>query len=141
MNDDSRDTERLRRRDFLALAGTAAAATAVSGLAACGPSGKGAGVVEVPLDSVPKEGRLEVLWGEMPVELRKTAEGIQARSLWCTHSGCQVRWQESEQIYFCACHDGKYDAAGKPIAGPPPRALADIPITVSDTTIRVGVAS
>ena len=140
MNDDSRDSEKLHRRDFLAFAGGAAAVTVVSGLAACGPSGKGSGVVEVPLDSVPEGGRLVVLWGEMPVELRKTVEGVQARSLWCTHSGCLVNWKSDQEIYFCACHEGEYDASGKPIAGPPPRPLADIPVIVTDTTISIGVA-
>lgn len=138
MSDDSCESVKLRRRDLLTLVGGAAAATALSGLTACGPADEGPGVVEVALDSVPEGGRLEVLWGEMPVELRKTADGVQARSLWCTHSGCQVRWIESGEMYYCACHEGKFDAAGKPYAGPPPRPLADVPIVVDGTTIRIG---
>ena len=141
MNDDGRGSGKLGRRDFLALAGGAAAATAVSGLVACGPSGKGEGIVEVPLDSIPEDGRLEILWGEMPVELRKTADGVRARSLWCTHSGCHVKWIASGEMYYCPCHEGKFNAAGEPFAGPPPRPLADIPITVSDTMVIVGEVS
>lgn len=139
MSDDGRDPGTMRRRDFLNLAGTAAAMTAVGGLGACAPANEGPGVVEVSLDSVPEDGRLEVVWGEMPVELRRTPDGVEARSLWCTHSGCRVKWRPDEQIYFCICHDGKYDAAGAPIAGPPPRPLSDIPFEVDGTTIRLGV--
>jgi cytochrome b6-f complex iron-sulfur subunit len=128
----------IRRRSFLKLAGSAAAATAMGGFSACGSPPEGSGVVEVPLESLPVGGRLRVIWGELPVELTRGVDGVTARSLWCTHSGCEVKWKEDRQIYFCACHEGEYDADGVVIAGPPPRPLADIPITVSDTTIVVG---
>jgi Rieske Fe-S protein len=141
MKDDNRGPEKLRRRDLLTLVGGAAAVSALSGLTACGADNDAPVVVEVPLDSVPDGGRLEVLWGEMPVELRKTPEGIRARSMWCTHSGCRVRWVDSADIYYCACHEGKYDPNGKPFAGPPPRPLTEVPVTVDATTIRIGVAT
>jgi Rieske Fe-S protein len=95
-------------------------------------------VVSVPLDSIPVGGRLRILYGELPVELIRGVDGVEARSLWCTHSGCEVKWKEDQQIYFCACHDGKFDSRGEVVAGPPPRPLGQIPITVTDSSILVG---
>lgn len=125
----------IRRRNFLRLAGSAAAATALGGLAGCAPATEGPVVVEVPLDSVPMGGRLQILVGEMPVELLRGPDGVEARSLWCTHTGCTVKWLEDRQIYFCACHDGEYDADGKVVSGPPPRPLGRLPVTVTESTI------
>lgn len=95
-------------------------------------------MVSVPLDSIPVGGRLRILYGETPVELIRGANGVEARSLWCTHSGCEVKWKEDQQVYFCACHDGQFNAQGEVTAGPPPRALASFPISVTETTILVG---
>jgi len=138
MGDEQGRDRTIQRRSFLKLAGGAAAVTAFGGLSGCGPTGEGPGVVEVSLESVPVGGRLRILYGEMPVELIRSTDGVEARSLWCTHTGCEVKWQEDRQIYFCACHEGKYDAQGQVIAGPPPRALTPIPITVTETAILVG---
>jgi len=128
----------MRRRSFLRLAGGAAAVTAFGGFSACAPAVQGTGVVEVPLDSIPVGGRLRILYGELPVELFRGADGVEARSLWCTHTGCEVKWQEAQQVYFCACHEGKFNAQGEVIAGPPPQPLAPIPISVTETAILVG---
>lgn len=138
MGDENGKGRTIRRRSFLRLAGGAAAVTALGVLEACGPAGEDPNVVEVPLDSIPVGGRLNVLVGETPVEIIRGPDGVQARSLWCTHSGCQVRWKEDQQIYLCACHDGKYSAEGEVIAGPPTRPLGQFPITVTGKVIKVG---
>jgi Rieske Fe-S protein len=141
MSDERRDSKSICRRDLLTMVGGVAAMSAVGGLAGCAPANNGPDIVEVPLESVAEGGRLEVTWDEMPVELRRDAGGIQVRSLWCTHSGCRVRWQEEGQVYFCACHEGKFDASGRPIAGPPPRPLSEVPFTVDGSTVRVGATT
>jgi len=41
----------------------------------------------------------------------------------CTHLGCIVSWDEDLQIFKCPCHDGRYDAEGRVISGPPPAPL------------------
>jgi Rieske Fe-S protein len=41
----------------------------------------------------------------------------------CTHLGCIVTWKEDQKIFQCPCHDGRYDAKGRVISGPPPRPL------------------
>lgn len=139
MGDEQERDRTIRRRSFLRMAGGAAAVTAFGGLGACAPAQEGPAVVEVPLESIPVGGRLRIIYGEMPVEIIRDADGgVMARSLWCTHSGCEVKWQEDRQIYFCACHDAEFDEQGKVIAGPPPRPLGQIPVAVTDTAIRVG---
>jgi cytochrome b6-f complex iron-sulfur subunit len=128
----------LRRRSFLRLAGGAAAAAAFGGVAGCAPKQEGPLVVEVPIDSIPEGGHLRVLYGEMPVELIRGPDGFEVRSLWCTHTGCEVKWIEDRQVYFCACHEGEFDAEGRVIAGPPPQPLGRIPFAVSETSVLVG---
>ncbi|HVN16093.1 MAG TPA: ubiquinol-cytochrome c reductase iron-sulfur subunit [Anaerolineales bacterium] len=41
----------------------------------------------------------------------------------CTHLGCTVNWKSEANAFVCPCHDAKFDANGKVLAGPPPRPL------------------
>jgi Rieske Fe-S protein len=41
----------------------------------------------------------------------------------CPHLGCSVRWAEESQSFECPCHSGRFDADGRPIAGPPTKPL------------------
>ncbi len=75
--------------------------------------------LRVPLDSLPPGEHVRVHVGKIPVELRRMDGTVVARSLVCTHFGCEVRWNGERKEYFCPCHGGIYDAQGKPIAGPP----------------------
>jgi Rieske Fe-S protein len=50
---------------------------------------------------------------------------IRARSLFCTHQGCLVEWNETEERYLCPCHKGVFDSAGRPILGPPEKPLRE----------------
>ena len=138
MNRERTGTGRMERRSFLRLAGGAAAASAIGTIVACTPESDPPSSVEVPLAALPIGGRERVLLGEMPVELHRTEEGVVARSLWCTHTGCEVKWVVAEEGYHCPCHDGRFDAAGSPISGPPPRPLQDLPVVISDGMVIVG---
>ncbi|NJN03836.1 MAG: cytochrome b6-f complex iron-sulfur subunit [Leptolyngbyaceae cyanobacterium SL_1_1] len=42
----------------------------------------------------------------------------------CTHLGCVVPWNASENKFICPCHGSQYDAAGKVVRGPAPLSLA-----------------
>lgn len=50
----------------------------------------------------------------------------------CTHLSCNVIWQGEEEVFLCPCHAGRYDAKGKPIAGPPTKPLAVLEHKVED---------
>jgi cytochrome b6-f complex iron-sulfur subunit len=94
--------------------------------------------VLIPLSEIPKTGRRKILVAGRPVELQRTEQGVLARSLLCSHFGCTVAWREEKQAYLCPCHEGVYDASGAVVAGPPPKGLASVPVTVSGDDLIVG---
>lgn len=56
-------------------------------------------------------------------------EGIAAVSTVCPHLGCLVLRAENGD-YICPCHGSKFDATGKVLAGPPPRGLLWVEISL-----------
>lgn len=42
----------------------------------------------------------------------------------CTHLGCVVPWNASENKFICPCHGSQYNAEGKVVRGPAPLSLA-----------------
>lgn len=79
--------------------------------------------LRVPLASLPLGERVRVRMGERPVELVRGPDHVRARSLWCTHMGCEVAWEPAKDRYCCGCHGGEFDEDGEPVAGPPERPL------------------
>ena len=124
-----------RLASFVGLAGLASAATSLSG---CAPAAKAAPSLRVPLASLPAGGRLRVVYHGDPVELTRTGEGVTARSLLCTHQGCEVKWQASDQRYHCPCHNSVYDENGVPIIGAPTRPLAKVATRIDGNEVVVG---
>lgn len=61
----------------------------------------------------------------------------------CTHLGCLVHWDTTTCRLVCPCHSGMFDAlTGKPLAGPPPRALPQIGLRIENGIIyAVGVTA
>lgn len=62
---------------------------------------------------------------------------MRARSLLCTHQGCEVRWRPDLDRYRCPCHQGMFGSDGEPVSGPPKRALAAIAVHVEAGEIVV----
>jgi len=89
----------------------------------------------VALDSLPLGERVRVLHGETPVELIRSVDGVRARSLWCTHYGCEVVWSGEDNAYLCPCHDGVFDAEGRVVSGPPPRSLRRMTVRVENGSV------
>jgi Rieske Fe-S protein len=59
--------------------------------------------------------------------VRLTSSEFVAFSQECTHLSCAVIPRPSEGIFYCPCHEGRFDLrTGVPIAGPPRRPLARI---------------
>ena len=42
----------------------------------------------------------------------------------CTHLGCVVPWNPSENKFMCPCHGSQYNEQGKVVRGPAPKSLA-----------------
>jgi cytochrome b6-f complex iron-sulfur subunit len=57
----------------------------------------------------------------------------------CSHLGCLVSYRKESREFVCPCHGGKYDIAGKNIAGPPPIPLTAYPVEVRNGMVMVGV--
>jgi Rieske Fe-S protein len=59
-----------------------------------------------------------------------------AMSAACTHMGCIVQWQDSDQKFHCPCHGGLFTEYGKPENSSPVRYLTQLPRL--DTKIEDG---
>ena len=94
--------------------------------------------LRVPLATLPPGGRRVVEQGGGPVELVRTDAGPVARSLLCPHYGCRVSWRPERSQYVCACHQGAFDAQGRPVSGPPTRPLRAVAVVVEGTDLLVG---
>ena len=71
----------------------------------------------------PNQGRL-FRFGNRPGLLVRMPDGsYRAYDGTCTHLNCTVQYRPDLQQIWCACHNGYYDAAGRNVAGPPPRPL------------------
>ncbi|MEA1931962.1 MAG: Rieske (2Fe-2S) protein [Euryarchaeota archaeon] len=68
--------------------------------------------------------------GETNLEF--TVSGYAAFSKVCTHAGCMVANRDGDTL-VCPCHSGLFDplSGATVVGGPPPRALPQLPITVS----------
>lgn len=96
------------------------------------------GEVAIPLSDLREGERRLVMVGENPVEVLRAGGAVRARMLRCTHMGCVVRWRPEADEYVCPCHDGRYDANGNPIVGPPPRPLATVPVSIRGSRVVLG---
>ncbi|MEL4894112.1 cytochrome b6-f complex iron-sulfur subunit [Crocosphaera sp. Alani8] len=50
----------------------------------------------------------------------------------CTHLGCVVPWNASEDKFICPCHGSQYNAEGKVVRGPAPLSLALAHVNVNE---------
>jgi Rieske Fe-S protein len=77
----------------------------------------------VVLEYEKKDGWLATSAKSLAYIKRVKDDEVIAISAGCTHLGCIVTWDEDQKIFKCPCHDGRYDAEGRVIAGPPPKPL------------------
>ncbi len=82
----------------------------------------------VVLEYETKDGWLNKQAKTLAYVQRKENDEVIAISAGCTHLGCIVTWDEDRQIFKCPCHDGKYDAQGNVLSGPPPAPLKRHPV-------------
>ena len=55
----------------------------------------------------------------------------------CTHLSCRVTWKEEIDVYFCPCHDGRFNKEGEVVAGPPPEPLYEFETRIEDGTLFI----
>ncbi|WP_374712632.1 QcrA and Rieske domain-containing protein [Symbiobacterium terraclitae] len=70
--------------------------------------------------------------------LTRSEDGLMALYWKCVHLGCTVPWNAAAGKFMCPCHASVYDITGQNIAGPAPRPLDMMEITVEpDGTVLV----
>ncbi|WP_245474640.1 Rieske (2Fe-2S) protein [Bradyrhizobium sp. Leo121] len=83
--------------------------------------------------------------GELDDESRsRSANGIVAYSLICTHAGCPVsEWvkaaESDKNILKCPCHNSEFNPreSAQVVFGPAPRRLAALPLAIADGSLTV----
>jgi rieske iron-sulfur protein len=83
--------------------------------------------------------------GELDEETRsRSADGIVAYSLICTHAGCPVsEWVQAAEgdknILKCPCHNTEFNPreSAQVVFGPAPRRLAALPLAIADGSLTV----
>lgn len=68
-------------------------------------------------------------------------EGFFAMSAECTHLGCMTRLLPDQQVIACPCHGSRFDRSGRVAAGPAPRPLPRLHLSLSDGQLIVDVRS
>jgi cytochrome b6-f complex iron-sulfur subunit len=63
--------------------------------------------------------------------------GLMAISMICSHLGCTVNWDASEDIFKCPCHSSSFDRLGNVIKSPASKALNYHKVIVRDGMIMV----
>jgi cytochrome b6-f complex iron-sulfur subunit len=97
---------------------------------------------EVPRSGVKKAELVYVVTGKerkARVFIVSSPDRLTVLSAVCSHLGCLVNYRKETREFVCPCHGGKYDIAGKNIAGPPPIPLTMYPVEVRNGMVMVGV--
>jgi menaquinol-cytochrome c reductase iron-sulfur subunit len=55
----------------------------------------------------------------------------------CTHLSCRVTWRDDIDVYFCPCHDGRFNEEGEVVAGPPPEPLHEFETKVEEGNLYI----
>jgi Rieske Fe-S protein len=134
------------RRDFLnvAIGGSAAAFAVAMGYPVARYAEPRPQVTKGPvtvgkIEDFPVGGSKTVLVHDRPVLLIRSTDGsLRALSAICTHLQCVVGWSAERNQIECPCHGGVYSADGQNIAGPPPRRLEELEVTVNEGSVIVG---
>ncbi len=127
------------RRHFLELVGMGAVGVATVGAVALTAGYLSPNVVREPPTQF-KVGRPEdyppgsvTLNKEQKVFIVRAKEGyFYALSAVCTHLGCIANWKPEEGIIACPCHGSKFSKQGIVIAGPAPKPLQRLSLTLDD---------
>lgn len=117
----------MRRRTFLKLLGSTAAANACT---TGGVPPAAVGNVAAGNESSLSDPSLKAVAGQ-PVCIGRDAKGIYAMTLICTHQGCDMgqAGTVSASGLFCRCHGSAFDANGNVVGGPAPSPLAHFAVS------------
>lgn len=72
---------------------------------------------------------------DRPLFLIRDADEVSAYDARCTHLGCTVKFEQDR--FVCPCHDGVFDAAGKPVSGPVREPLGKLETRIVNGAVEV----
>ena len=132
-----------KRRRFLrtvmwSSAGLVLAESALAGLALFWPrkvEGFGSKIRAGKLEEFPVGSMTRFRDGKFYIS--RLPEGIMALYWKCPHLGCTVPWEATENLFICPCHASVYENTGQNIAGPAPRPLDYMEITIEGDEVIV----
>ena len=75
------------------------------------------------------EGGIFEIDGQQVAVSRNADSSLIAVSAKCTHLGCVVRWNQSEETWDCPCHGSRFAATGQVIGGPAETELARVALS------------
>lgn len=115
--------------------GARVAAVEVDGAAAPLPT------MAVKVAEIPERGWRTLDDAGAPLFVSRRGGEVVALDGRCTHMGCPVRWDGDAASFRCPCHNGRYDAGGVPVEGPPKRPLGRLPVVARGDEVIVGGAA
>lgn len=59
----------------------------------------------------------------------------------CTHLGCAVPWDETEQKFICPCHGSTFDIRGSVLTPPATRPLEYYPVRIENGLVKIEMFS
>jgi cytochrome b6-f complex iron-sulfur subunit len=138
----------LTRRGFVRNAALGSVTTILAGSAVgfyqfFTPNKTGAfgGNINVSASQVPAVGAAPLKNPQGKFWLVHNEDGVLALYWKCVHLGCTVPWNASSSEFVCPCHGSVYDPNGVRIAGPAPRPLDYMGVTVDasgNLTVNTG---
>lgn len=93
--------------------------------------------INVPLAAVPAVGADPYVNRDGKFYIINNDDGVLALYWKCVHLGCTVPWNAGEGDFHCPCHGSVYDRHGNRIAGPAPRAMDLMPISIEGQNLVV----
>jgi cytochrome b6-f complex iron-sulfur subunit len=118
------------------------------------PSASGAGGGVVAKDALGSDVKLSQFVAEHNVGDRVLVQGLKGDPTYlvmtgesaiadyginavCTHLGCVVPWNASENKFICPCHGSQYNNEGKVVRGPAPLSLALAHANVAEDVVSL----
>jgi cytochrome b6-f complex iron-sulfur subunit len=92
------------------------------------------------VDDIAQNSAKIVRFNRDPVIVVHTESGqFKAFSARCTHLGCIVQFKTDEGAphFTCNCHQSQFDINGRNFAGPAPRPLTPLKVSIQDSSVLV----
>lgn len=137
----SAHAQRVARRGFIRNA-TLGSVTVIGGLITGGfirffwpnETGDFGSELRVAASNIPQVGAEPYKFNPGKFWLVRNDDGLLALYWKCPHLGCTVPWNDGQDQFVCPCHGSVYDPNGVRIAGPAPRPMDFMPVTIDEAT-------